>query len=173
MPQRLNLEIIYQENFKEMFSMCTKHCPSSIKLDLIPLRLLYCSLVRPNLDYAVSFWNSYFKKDLHLLEGVQRRATKLTKELKNLPYELRLRKLGLITLEKRRDRGDLIQIYKIINGLEEVHLAKDLNFAVSDHFTRGNSKKLKRELIFLGMSQLITITITITINKLPNFIIKI
>ena len=31
------------------------------------------------------------------------------------------------------------QIYKIINGLEEVHLINDLNFTISDHFTGGNS----------------------------------
>ena len=92
--------------------------------DLISLRLLYRSLVRQHLDYAASVLNSYFKKDIHLLEGAQRRATKLTIEFKNLPDELRLRKLDLTTLDKSTDRGDMIQIYKIINGLEEVHLNK-------------------------------------------------
>ena len=81
------------------------------------------------------------------MEGVQRRATKLVKELKNLPYELRLKKLELTTLEQRRDRGDLIQMYKIIYGLEDVRLIKGLNFVDSDHFTRGNSLKLRRELV--------------------------
>ena len=41
----------------------------------------------------------------------------------------------------------MIQIYKIINGLDKVHLTKELNFAVSDHFTKENSKKLRRELV--------------------------
>ena len=86
-------------------------------------------------------------KDIKLLEGVQRRATKLVKELKNLPYELRLKKLELTSLEQRRDRGDLIQMYKIIYGLEDVRLIKGLNFVDSDHFTRGNSLKLRRELV--------------------------
>ena len=117
------------------------------RLDLISLEYLYCSLVRPYLDYAVSVWNPYFVKDIKLLEGVQRRATKLVKELKNLPYELRLKKLELTTLEQRRDRGDLIQMYKIIYGLEDVRLIKGLNFVDSDHFTRGNSLKLRRELV--------------------------
>ena len=63
-----------------------------------------------------------------------------------MPYEVRLRQFDLTTIEHRRDRGDLIQIYKIINGLEEVHLKKDLNFAVSDHFERGNYKILRRQL---------------------------
>ena len=116
-------------------------------LDFISLKHLYCSLVRPYLDYAVSVKNFYFVKDIKLLEGVQRRATKLVKELKNLPYEIRLKKLELTTLEQRRDRGDLIQMYKIIYGLEDVRLIKGLNFVDSDHFTRGNSLKLRRELV--------------------------
>ena len=86
-------------------------------------------------------------KDIKLLKGVQRRATKLVKELKNLPYEIRLKKLELTTLEQRRDSGDLIQMYKIIYGLEDVRLIKGLNFVDSDHFTRGNSLKLRRELV--------------------------
>ena len=85
--------------------------------------------------------------DIKLLEGVQRRARKLVREFKNLPYEVRLKKLALTALELRRDRGDLIQIYKIINGLEDIHLIKGLNFVDSDHFTRGNSLKLRRKLI--------------------------
>ena len=64
----------------------------------------------------------------------QRRATKLVKELKNLPYEETLQKLKLTTLEQRRNRGDLMQIYRIINVLEDIHLIKGLKFADSDHF---------------------------------------
>ena len=86
-------------------------------------------------------------KDIKLLKGVQRRATKLVKELKNLPYGIRLKKLELTTLEQRRDRGDLIQMYKIIYGIDDVRLIKGLNFVDSDHFTRGNSLKLRRELV--------------------------
>ena len=55
--------------------------------------------------------------------------------------------IELTTLEQRRDRGDLIQVYKIIYGLEDVRLIKGLNFVNSDHFTRGNSLKLRRELV--------------------------
>ena len=50
-------------------------------LDLISLRLLYCLLLRPHLDFAVSVWNPYFNKIINVLEEVQRRATKLTKGL--------------------------------------------------------------------------------------------
>jgi len=54
------------------------------------------------------------KKDKTLLEKVQRRFTRMIPELKDIEYECRLRKLGLWTLEERRNRADLIEVFKII-----------------------------------------------------------
>ena len=51
---------------------------------------------------------------------MQRRATKLDPELRDLPYEERLKKLKLTTLEERRVRGDMIETYKIITRKEKV-----------------------------------------------------
>ena len=53
-------------------------------------------------------------QDIKLVEGVQPQATKLVPELKHLPYIERLKRLVLRTLEERRTRGDLIEMYKII-----------------------------------------------------------
>ena len=84
-------------------------------------KTLYIAYVRPHLEYAVQAWSPYFKKDIEALELVQRKATKLVKEFKHLDYLERLEKLGLTTLEERRNRGDLIQFFKEISEINIIN----------------------------------------------------
>lgn len=105
---------------------------------------LYKSLVRPHLEYCVQAWSPDFKKDIDLLEAVQRRATKMIRGLGRLPYEERLRKCGLTTLEKRRRRGDLIETYKILTGKSA--MKPDRFFQPAQYRgTRGHSLKLYKK----------------------------
>jgi len=81
---------------------------------------LYKSLVRPHLEYSVSAWSPYYEKDKILLERLQHRFTRMIPGYKNLTYEERLRKLDLWTLEERRNRADLLQVFKMYKGLSTI-----------------------------------------------------
>ena len=76
------------------------------------LTSLFITLVRPHVEYATPVWSPHLKGDRDKIEKLQRRATKLVPELRDKPYEQRLRSLKLATLEFRRLRTDLILLYK-------------------------------------------------------------
>ena len=73
---------------------------------------LYTSFVRPHLEYCQSIWSPHLKKDIKMIESVQRRATRLVDGFQNLSYEQRLQELDLPTLAFRRRRGDMIELFK-------------------------------------------------------------
>jgi len=113
---------------------------------------LYAALVRPLLEYGIQFWRPGNKGELAALEGVQRRATRMIKEVRGLSYEKRLEVLGLFSLERRLMRGDLIQAFKIIKGIDNVDRERFFQFDSSNK-TRGNNLKLQKPAVRLRLRQ--------------------
>ena len=120
------------------------------------MKQLYCVYVRPHLEFCVQVWNPSLQKDIEMLEKIQKRATKLVPEIRHLPYEQRLKKLDLMSLEKRRLRGDLIEVFKIVKGLEGINLYHPFKPAPSlltegpSSSTRGHKFRLSVESNGLG-----------------------
>ena len=81
-------------------------------IDKETLVWLFKALVRPHLEYCNTVPYPVYEKDANLLEGVQRRATKMVPDMKNYDYANRLKKLALPSLSYRRKRGDMIEVYK-------------------------------------------------------------
>ena len=81
---------------------------------------LYKLYVRHHLEYSVQAWSPWAEADKELLESVQRRVLRMTTGLASRDYEEQLREVGLTTLEARRQRGDMIQVWKYLNHRQAV-----------------------------------------------------
>ena len=112
-------------------------------LDERSFKLMYVGLVRPHLEYANSVWNPYKKKDITMIENLQRRATRLVPGLRELSYEERLKKLRLPTLTYRRLRGDMIEVFKILKNY--YYFDSKIIFKMREGVTRGNNLKIYKE----------------------------
>ena len=117
-------------------------------------------------------WCPVFKKDRVAIENVQRRVTKVVSSLSHLPYSERLRALGLPSLEYRRERADVIQVYKILHNIDKVD--KNKLFTLSEYTsTRGHSLKLfKRRSRPNIRANSFSNRVVDTLNSLPEQIVQ-
>ena len=129
---------------------------------------LYKAIVRPHLEYCIQAWMPYHMKDIDKLERIQRRATKMIPELRDLSYESRLLQCGLTTLETRRLREDQIEVFKIVNGYEDVDRSMFFKLKEGSR-TRGNKAALVKEQCRLDMRKYsFSQRVINEWNKLPN-----
>jgi hypothetical protein len=81
---------------------------------------LYKQYVRPHLEFAIQAWSPWTQQDKETLEKVQRKVVGMVSGLKGTSYEQKLEELGLTTLEERRHQADMLQVFKIMTGKDNV-----------------------------------------------------
>ena len=99
----------------------------------LPMLTLYKSLVRSLLEYACPLWNPSSVTDIQTLEAVQRSYTKRIEGVKNLSYYDRLKKLDLMSLQRRRERYIAIHMWKLYHS----EVSNDLNIQFKDKGRTG------------------------------------
>jgi len=128
---------------------CIKRSMSSSSREVI--LPLYSALVRPHLESCIQLCSPQHKKDMELLEQVQRRATK-DRGMEHLCSEESLRELGLFSLEKRRLQEDLLAAFQYLEGAYKKDGDRIFSRACCNR-TRGSGLKLKEGRFRLGTSK--------------------
>ena len=105
---------------------------------------LYKTIIRPHLEYANVIWHPMLKRQKLAIEAVQRRATKIVPEMRNLSYPDRLKYLNLPSIKYRQLRGDLIQTYKIIHNIDNIN-SHDFFTLSTYESTRNSTLKLFKQ----------------------------
>ena len=104
--------------------------------------------IRPHLQYCVQAWSPYLAKDIEVLERLQKVVTDLVSRLRKYSYADRLKVLGLPSLKERRERGDMIEVYKVfivLNGKEHIDSGQFFTLAENHYCLRGHEMKLTKE----------------------------
>ncbi len=105
---------------------------------------LYKAFFRPHLEYAIQASSPILSRDYLALESVQKLAAKFVKGLRHVPYETALQRLQLFSLIRRRIRGYLICMYKIMHGL--LNFLCDAVFAAPTRTgLRGHTLKIHQQ----------------------------
>ena len=113
---------------------------SFVHLDKDMFKLLFVSVVRPHLEYGATLWNPMKKSYVNMIENVQRRATKRIPGMSELAYDERLKLLDMPTLEYRRYRGDMIELYKLFHDHYTIASSRQLIESLANDTTRQSQR---------------------------------
>lgn len=133
---------------------------------------LYNAMVRPHLEYGNTIWGPFYEGDKKSVESVQRRATKMIDGLRDKPYAECLSILELPSLYYRRRRGDMIWVFKIMNGLVRMDASK-LFVRAKNPNPRGHSQKIfKQHALKSPRSNFFSQRCINDWNNLPNYVVE-
>jgi len=93
-------------------------------------------------------------KDIEVLENVQKAAINLVAGLRKYSYPIRLQKIGITSLRERRVRGNMIEVYKLLTGKEQVDHKQFFTSADMPHDLRGHQKKTGERQIKTGFKEI-------------------
>ena len=114
--------------------------------------------------------HTYVARNIDKLEQIQQRAINLVPELAHLPYEARSQHLNLYSLYCQRQRGDLIEVHKLINHLNRV--SPDPFFTLGNSVTRGHDYRIfKQHCRITSRLNFFTNRIVNQWNSLPQHVI--
>ena len=123
------------------------------------------------MEYCSVIWSPIYKNDAQEIEKVQRRATKLLANLKELSYSERLKELNLPTLAYRRKRADILQVYRIIHKIDKIPF--EMFFSYNTRDTRGHKYKLDKPRANTALRQnSFSHRVIDTWNKLPQKVVE-
>jgi len=94
------------------------------------------------MEFCIQAWSPHFVKDIDVLERVQKAATNLVPMLRKYSYATRLQMIGITSLE---ERGDMIEVYKLLTGKEQIDHRQFFNSADTPYGLRGHEKKLAKD----------------------------
>ena len=139
--------------------------------DKMTICTLYKAIVRPHLEYSNAIWGPFYQNDIKKIESIQRGATMLISHLKDNTNEDRLRDLELPSLIYRRRRGDMILMFKVMNGLVRMDTS-DLFTPARLWHTRGHTRKVfKNHAVKTARVNTFSQRVVNDWNILPNYVL--
>ena len=141
------------------------------RLTISNLLPAYKSLVRPLLEYGIQAWSPQAIGDCFKLKQFQRMVTRKVPELRHLPYDERLRQLKLFSLQRRRIRGDLISVFRIVKGYDRIPVDSLFDLRRNER-TRGHALTLKKPVAQLGCrASSFAVRVVNDWNRLPDEVV--
>ena len=139
----VNFRNHYESMCKKANSLCALIFRSFESRDPSFLISLFNVYVKPVLEYSSCVWSPHLKKDIDMIERVQRKFTKRIPTLHNLSYNDRLAYLNIQSLEHRRLYIDIATLYKIVHGFIDVNIHDFGISPVTQHSLRNYGLGLK------------------------------